>query len=130
MCYYSHHFEFCGLQNGDRSWAAIQRWDVVLKGEELKGDDYLALHPLIVASLCDHYHQENVDGSFQELDPNNDLHSSNYCFPSMKELFIAIYRRQGGDNMLEMTDIIRKKLRNEFLRLDWPRGKPPESNAW
>ena len=118
------------MQNGADSWAAIKRWDVVLQGEELKDEEYNALHPLIIKSLCEHYLLEERDGTTKVIVGHEDFPLDDYDFTNMRGLFVAIFRRQGGNSMMEMTDTIRDQVKEELLRVTWQKHKPPEANAW
>jgi hypothetical protein len=118
------------LQNGADSWAAIKRWDVVLQGDPLSDEEYKGIHPLIIKSLSDHYVTQEPDGTLKPIVGKVDFQINDYNFADMRGLFLSIYRRQGGNSMLEMTDKIRDKVKEELGRLEWQKSKPPEANTW
>ena len=94
----------------------------------MSDSDYAAVHPLIVNAVCTNYHQQYSDGTTIALDPQGDFMITD--FKLMRDLFIAILRRAGGNNIMEVTEDTRQKILVEFARVSWQKNKPPEMATW
>jgi hypothetical protein len=125
--YILHYYNTFALQDGAKSWAILKRWDALLQGPALEEDVFTNLRPSIIKDLEKNYHQENTDNSAQRL-PTGDY--EDYDFFGFQSLFISIQRRASVGLIRETTEVNCERVREEFLRVDWPKNKPPEVSSW
>ena len=96
-------------------------------GTPLDEEIFNNLRPAIAKDIIANFHQENTDGSSEPLPEHGYEH---YDWHGFQSLFISIQRRSGGGHIREATEANRLKVHKEFLRMTWPKTKPPEVSSW
>ena len=122
-------YPWCGLQNGQESWATLVVWLNLLQGgKEYPLDDYRRVHNVIAETIAKHFHTELTNGETKALYPSD---FDDYCenASGMRDLLISIQRRLGNNHTLASSDVITAKIKEEMSRVKWAK-KPPELTAW
>jgi hypothetical protein len=122
-----HYLVCCTLQDGQTSWDKIKKWDLVLQGKALDDNVFSVLRPTIAEDICANFHEEEINGSTRVLQAAEFEH---YNFGDMHDLFVGIQRRATSGVIKEGTLANRAKVLKEFMRVSWPKGKPPELSPW
>jgi hypothetical protein len=122
-------YPWCGLQNGQGSWATLVPWLAILQGEkEYPLEAYRQLHSVIADTIAQHFHTVMTDGGTKKLWSSD---FDDYCESAsgMRDLLLSIQRRLGNNHTLASSDAITEKIKEELSRVKWAK-KPPELTAW
>jgi hypothetical protein len=106
-----------------KSWKNhVKRWYDLLETSEIPA--FAAVATLVWKDLVANFHTSEGQGERNQLDVSD----YDISFKGLRGLLASTLRRMGGAVLFHPNEDTKDRLKTEFMRTTWPKGRCPEVN--